>query len=47
LAYNKKAQELIDQERAEVVIISLMPQSPKIDLESRGFKKIDSTYCKE
>lgn len=47
LAYNKRAQELIDQERAEVVIISLMPQSPKIDLESRGFKKIDSTYCKE
>lgn len=47
LAYNKKAQELIDQERAEVVLISLMPQSPKIDLGSRGFKQIDSTYCKE
>lgn len=47
LAYNKKAQELVDQERAETIIISLMPQSPDIDLESRGFKKIDSTYCKE
>lgn len=47
LAYNKKAQELVDQERAETIIISLMPQSPNIDLESRGFKKIDSTYCKE
>ena len=47
LAFNKKAQELVDQGRAEMTIISLMPQSPKIDLESRGFKKIDSTYCKE
>lgn len=47
LAYNKKAQELVDQERAEVVLISLMPQSPQINLEGRGFKKIDSTYCKE
>ena len=47
LAYGKKAQELVDQERAEVVMISLMPQSPQINLEGRGFKKIDSTYCKE
>lgn len=47
LAYGKKAQELVDQERAEVVLISLMPQSPQIKLEDRGFKKIDSTYCKE
>lgn len=47
LAYNKKAQELVDQERAETILISLMPQSPNIDLEGRGFKKIDSTYCKE
>ena len=47
LAYQKKAQELVDQERAEIVLFSMMPQSPPIDLTSRGFKQIDSTYCKE
>lgn len=47
IAYEKRAQQLIEQGRAETVLISLMPQSPNIDLERRGFQKIDSTYCKE
>ena len=47
LAYKRKAEGLIKQGRAQVMTVSLMSSSPSIDLEGRGFKRIEATYCKE
>lgn len=47
VAYNKKAQELIDQGRADLMTVSLMSNSPAIDLEARGFSRIEASFCKE
>ena len=47
LAFEKEANQLVKDGRASVIAMSLMHNSPKIDLESRGFKKIEQTYAKE
>ena len=44
VAFNKKAQELIEAGRAHIVTASLMGN---INIEKQGFHKIDSTYVKE
>jgi hypothetical protein len=47
VAYKVKAEKLIKEGRAQVMSVSLMANSPSIDLEGRGFKRIESTFCKE
>ncbi len=45
--FRKHAEELIEDGRAEIITASLMANSPAIDLEARGFRRIESTFCKE
>lgn len=45
VAFKRHAEQLIEEGRAHIITCSLMENSPKIDLH--GFKKIETTYCKE
>lgn len=47
IAYKARAEKLIKEGRAQIMCMSLMTSSPAIDLEGRGFKRIESTFCKE
>ena len=47
VSYKRRSEDLIKQGRASVMSVSLMSSSPSIDLEGRGFKRIEATYSKE
>lgn len=47
LAYRREAEQLIKDGRASIMTLSLMNNSPDIELEKRGFKMIEATYAKE
>lgn len=45
VAFKRHSEKLIEEGRAHIITCSLMDNSPNIDLH--GFKKIETTYCKE
>ena len=47
LEFNKEAQKLLDENRIGAVYTSLMENSPLIDYEKRGFKKLETKYFRE
>ena len=47
LEFNKQAQKLLDEKRIDVVMTSLMANSPKIDYSKRGFKQLHTTFFRE
>lgn len=46
LAFEKEARELIAQGRAQLFSMSLLKQSPQINLESRGFHEVEKTFVR-
>ena len=47
LEFNKQAQKLLDEKRIDVVMTSLMANSPEIDYSKRGFKQLHTTFFRE
>ena len=47
IEFNKQAQKLLDEKRIDVVMTSLMANSPKIDYSKRGFKQLHTTFFRE
>jgi len=47
LEFNKQAQKLLDEKRIDVVMTSLMANSPSIDYSKRGFKQLHTTFFRE
>ena len=47
IEFNKQAQQLLDEKRIDVVMTSLMANSPKIDYSKRGFKQLHTTFFRE
>ena len=47
LEFNKHAQKLLDEKRIDVVMTSLMANSPAIDYSKRGFKQLHTTFFRE
>lgn len=47
IEFNKKAQQMLDENRVKVVYTSLMENSPSIDYCKRGFKKLETKYFRE
>lgn len=45
VAFKRHADKMINEGQAQIVTCSLMNNSPNIDLQ--GFKKVETTYCKE
>lgn len=45
--FNKKAQQMLNEKRVDVIYTSLMGNSPSIDYEKRGFKLIETKYFRE
>ena len=41
---NKYADELIKQDRIQIVFVSSMVSSPKLDYEKRGYELLEKTY---
>ena len=47
IEFNKQAQKLLDEKRIDVVMTSLMANSPEIDYSKRGFKQLHTTFFRE
>ena len=47
VGFQKYAQELIDEGRADFVSMTLMESSPEINIQSKGYKAIETTYVRE
>jgi N-acetylglutamate synthase-like GNAT family acetyltransferase len=47
IEFNKEAQKMLDEKRVGSVYTSLMENSPSIDYEKRGFKKLETKYFRE
>lgn len=47
LEFNYLADEMIKENRVQVITCSLMANSPKMNYEKRGFKSLESNYFKE
>ena len=47
LEFNKQAQKLLHEKRIDVVMTSLMTNSPEIDYSKRGFKQLHTTFFRE
>ena len=47
IEFNTQAQKLLDEKRIDVVMTSLMANSPKIDYSKRGFKQLHTTFFRE
>ena len=47
IEFNKEAQKMLNEKRVSSVYTSLMENSPSIDYEKRGFKKLETKYFRE
>lgn len=47
IEFNRQAQKLLDEKRIDVVMTSLMANSPEIDYSKRGFKQLHTTFFRE
>lgn len=47
LEFNKISEELLDNGRINIVCSTVMVNSPDINYEKRGYKKLETTYFKE
>lgn len=47
IEFNYLANEMIKENKIQIVTSSLMVNSPKLDYEKRGFRLLESTYIKE
>ena len=47
LEFNKISEELLDSGRINIVCSTVMVNSPEINYEKRGYKKLETTYFKE
>lgn len=47
IGFQKHAQDLIDLGRADFVTMTLMEQSPKLNIEAKGFRPIEKTFVRE
>lgn len=47
LEFNKISEELLDSGRINIVCSTVMVNSPDINYEKRGYKKLETTYFKE
>jgi len=47
LEFNKQGEELLDSGRINIVCSTVMVNSPALDYEKRGYKKLETTYFKE
>jgi N-acetylglutamate synthase-like GNAT family acetyltransferase len=47
LDFNKRAEEMLDSGRINIVCSTVMVSSPILNYEKRGFKKLETTYFRE
>ena len=47
LAFNKKAQEMLDSKRVQIVCVTSMTSSPPLDYTKRGYAPLETTYFRE
>ena len=46
IEFNECAKHLIEEKRVEIVFVSSMVNSPKLDYEKRGYELLEQTYYK-
>ena len=47
LAFNKKAQAMLDDGRVQIVCVTSLATSPALDYEKRGYAPLETTYFRE
>lgn len=47
LAFNKRAQEMLDAGRVQMICVTSMASSPALDYTKRGYAPLETTYFRE